>query len=201
MNRYGRVFLFAVVALAILSTPPMAWSQSRPHNDDEYDDRGASPHGRGTGSIPMTASSLKARLGLTDEQADKLRALRRDYLKETVMQTAKVRVAELELNDLLDQDELNASKIEKKVKEMEALRGDLTLSRVRSLLKATDFMTPEQFKKFRAMTVRRMGAAGAHGPTGMMGKAGKSSQSEKSPHGGPAMMPRGPMPGMMNPHQ
>jgi Spy/CpxP family protein refolding chaperone len=116
--------------------------------------------------------------------------LRSTYLKDTTMQQAKVRVAELELNELLDAAKPDAAKVEKKVREMESLRSELTLSRVRYLLKAADFLTPEQFKKFRAMTMGRhmdqmMGAS--HGPMkkggpGMSLKDGSGMAPGTPPH-------------------
>jgi Spy/CpxP family protein refolding chaperone len=145
----------------------------------------------------MTTENLKQRLGLTDEQAAKLKALRSTYLKETTMQGAKVRVAELELNDLLDEKTLDASKIEKKVKEIESLKGDLLMLRIRSLMKAADFLSPEQFAQLRAMTMHRMGAMRPmgrmphpplHTPMHPMAPSGMG------PHGS------GPMP-EMGPHQ
>ena len=184
MRRSINVFFGCVALLLLISTS--AWSQEG--HDGDYKEPGGAPHG-----MSMTASSLKQRLGLSDDQAGKLRKLRGDYLKSTILQTANVRVAELELNDLLDESKLSKAKIEKKVKEMESIRAELTLTRVRFLLKAADFMTPEQFDKFRAMTVRRMSAAGAHGPTGFKGH-GKKPSSSSSPHGPTP-------PGTVRPHQ
>jgi len=165
---------------ALLVSAPAAWAQPPGHDDDGY----GNPHegmmsseamGGGMSETMggqmnhdrmqsmMTAENLKERLGLSDDQVDKLKALRNTYLKETTTQGAKVRVAEIELNELLDAAKPDAAKVEKKVREMESLRSDLTLSRVRFLLKTGDFLTPEQFKKFRAMTMGRMTGA-SHAP-------------------------------------
>jgi len=108
------------------------------------------------------------------------------------MQGAKIRVAELELSDLLDEKKLDASKIEKKVKEIESLRSELTMGRIRSLLKTADFLTPEQFDQLRTMTMRRMGAGGMGGPMGE-----EMKERRMGPHSGTGMPPGG----MMGPHQ
>jgi Spy/CpxP family protein refolding chaperone len=207
MKTTHHALICASLAAALLFVLPTAWAQM---NEDEetYD----APSG-GTGMMPpghmgqssmttqMSAEHLKQRLGLTDEQTAKLKELRRTYLKETVMQTAKIKVAELELGDLLDDKKLDLSKIEKKIKEAEALRSELTLSRVRSLMKSADFLTPEQFEKLRAMTVRRLGA-NPHGPMGPMEKGKMGPPSSSNPHGGQGMAPgQGMMPEPMNPRK
>jgi Spy/CpxP family protein refolding chaperone len=177
---------------AFLFAAPLSWADT---DDEGYDGDhpagtmtapGQPGHGQSGMMAMMSAENLKQRLGLTDDQVAKIKEVRRNYLKDTVMQTAKVRVAELELNDLLDDQKLDAAKIEKKVKDMESLRGELTLMRVRSLLKAAEFLTPEQFDKFRAMTTRRMGEG--------MGHSGKTKREQtgppgSSPHGGQGITP------------
>ena len=187
MRRRRSVVILAMLAAFLLAAPP-SWADK---DDEGYDDDhpmgmmmapDQTGHGQSGMMTMMSAENLKQRLGLTDDQVAKIKGLRRQYLQETIMQTAKIRIAELELSDLLDDKKLDPPKIEKKVKEMESLRGELTLSRVRSLLKASDFLTPEQFDKFRAMTTRRMGDN--------MGHAGKTKREQagppgSSPHGGP----------------
>jgi Spy/CpxP family protein refolding chaperone len=199
MNTHRSVLISALMAAALL----LVASTSRA-DEDEYDADdhpmgmmmpGQMGHDQAGMMARMSAENLKQRLGLSDDQVAKIKEVRRNYLKDTVMQTAKVRVAELELNDLLDDKKLDAAKIEKKVKEMESLRGELTLMRVRSLLKTADFLTPEQFEQFRSMTTRRMGGAGMGSKGGM--ERGKMGPSGPGPHGGQGMMP----PGMMKPHE
>jgi Spy/CpxP family protein refolding chaperone len=114
-------------------------------------DRGAA----GVGG-ELSAAALKKQLGLTDEQAAKLRTLHLETMKETILRGAKLKVAALELRDLFRNGTLNESAIEKKVKELESLRSDLTLAHTRALLKAQSFLTPEQFGKYRTLMVRRM---------------------------------------------
>jgi Spy/CpxP family protein refolding chaperone len=163
--RRDLVILTALFALLSYTSPALADDRCEGKDCDMNEHMGMMRHGGMDGERPgamarMTVDQMKQRLGLSDDQASKLKDLRRSYLKETMTQTTKVRIAELELDDLLDEKKLDAGKIEKKVREMEALRGDLMVSRVRFLLKAADFLTPEQFQSFRAMTTRGMGAAG-----------------------------------------
>jgi Spy/CpxP family protein refolding chaperone len=104
----------------------------------------------------FSPADLKEQLGLTDEQAAKLRTLHLETMKETILKGAKLKVTALELRDLIRNGALDESAIEKKVKELESLRCDLTLAHTRALLKAETFLTPEQFGRYRTLMVRRM---------------------------------------------
>jgi Spy/CpxP family protein refolding chaperone len=188
MQTTRQMLVLAGLTALIFSLAPLGWAQMEEESTDTYSDAndsvtmpsggmgsmgqmGGEMGGGHMGGMPsmgatghggmmaqMSMANMKQRLGLTDDQAAKLKALRSTYLKETTMQGAKVRVAELELNDLLDENKLDTSKIEKKVKEIESLKGELLMVRIRSLIKAADFLSPDQFAQFRAMTMHRMSA-------------------------------------------
>jgi Spy/CpxP family protein refolding chaperone len=201
------MLILAGLTALMLALAPLGRAQMEEESTDAYaeaNDAGAMPSGgmpamgrgdRGGMMAQMSSENLQQRLGLTDDQAAKLKALRGNYLKETTMQGARIRVAELELGDLLDEKKLDASKIEKKVKEIESLKSELLMGRIRSLIKSADFLSPEQFAQLRAMTMHRMGA---------MRPMGRMQKHPMNPHGGSGRMPGqmpGQMPGMMNPHQ
>jgi Spy/CpxP family protein refolding chaperone len=206
MQTTRQLLILAGLTALILTLAPLGWAQMEEETTDAYsesNETGTMPSGgmgsmgqmggqmgggiRGGMMARMSTENLKQRLGLTDDQAAKLKELRGTYLKTTTMQGAKIRVAELELNDLLDEKTLDASKIEKKVKEIESLKSDLLMGRIRSLIKAADFLSPEQFAQFRDMTMQRMS------PMGHMQKR------PMGPHGGAGPM-SGQTPGMMMPH-
>jgi Spy/CpxP family protein refolding chaperone len=217
MQTTGRAVMTAGLTAAMLTLAPLGWAQMDEDMGDDYSEMHGmgtmSPGqmgrmgqmegmesmergGRGGSMARMSAEDLKQRLGLSDEQTAKLKDIRRNYLKDTTMQGAKIRVAELELSDLLDDKKLDASKIEKKVKEIEALKSDLMMGRIRSLLKTADFLTPEQFDQLRAMTMRRMGA-GMGGHMGEMKERRMGPPAGPGPHSGSGMPPGG----MMGPHE
>ena len=166
-----QMWLFMGLAMGLLAAAP-AWAD--PH--DGYGEGGehGMMHG-GPGMGPMAIDHLQKELGLSDDQTAKLKTLREDYLKQTITQGAKVKVAGVELMQLLDQPKPDMATIEKKVREREALQSDLTLSRISYLLKARDFLTPEQYKKFRELTMERMEAAHEQMPMHPMMKGGPSA--------------------------
>lgn len=215
MRTITHTLILAGLTAAMFTLAPLGWAQMGEESDDSYSSMGMmssggmgsmggggsmgqmggqtggmGPSGRGGSMAQMSAEDLKQRLGLSDEQTAKLKDIRRNYLKDTTMQGAKIRVAELELSDLLDEKKLDASKIEKKVKEIESLKSELTMGRIRSLIKTADFLTPEQFDQLRTMTMRRMGTMGTM-PKHPMGPAGPG------PHSGSGRPPGG----MMGPHE
>lgn len=136
----------------------------------------------------------KQELGLTAEQERKLRDLRTEFTKDSIRRTADIRVAEIELDSLLEQDKWDVAKIEPKVKQIAGLRGDLRLARIKTLEAGRALLTAEQLEKFKQAghRMRSPGGPGAMGP-GMMGPGGGM--------GGPGMMGPGHQmgPGMPGP--
>lgn len=109
-------------------------------------------------------------LGLTPDQERKLRDLRTEFEKESVRRTADIRVAEIELNSLLEQEKWDLAAIEQKVKQIAALRGDLRLARIKTLAAGRAVLTPEQVEKLKQIGHRmRPGFAPRGFGPGMMG--------------------------------
>lgn len=108
-------------------------------------------HGHSTmayrdGSI---AKALKERLNLSDEQADKVRKLERTYKKEAVRLHSGIRIAEIDLKALLEEDPIDMEKVEKKVREIEGNRSELRLARIRFFKGLLAILTPGQKKRFK----------------------------------------------------
>jgi Spy/CpxP family protein refolding chaperone len=105
-------------------------------------------------------------LGLTPDQERKLRDLRTEFAKDSVRRTADIRVAEIELNSLLEQDKWDLTKIEPKVKQIAALQGDIRLARIKVLAAGREILTPEQVEKLRQIghRMRQGPGAGEFGP-------------------------------------
>jgi Spy/CpxP family protein refolding chaperone len=135
---------------------------------------GAQGPGGGQSGMAMmfSQSFLKDQLKLSDEQIDKFRKLRSDYEKESIKRGADLKVAEIELWDLMDKKDLNADQIEKKVREVEGKRTDLRVYRFKQLMTVKTILTPEQFEKFRSMGMMMFGGAGRYG-AGMGMKGGQ----------------------------
>ena len=93
----------------------------------------------------------REKLGLSDDQVKKLEQLRSDFEKETIRNEADIRVAEIDLNNLLQSQSADLAKIEAKIRETERLRADLRIARIRAIEKGKALLTAEQRKKLQEL--------------------------------------------------
>jgi len=108
----------------------------------------------------------RSQLNLSDEQMASLESILLSVRKDRIRKGADIMVAELELNQLLDQKVLDVPKIEAKLKEAEGLRTQVKLSGIKALDGARKVLTEEQRKKVEDLKSGQM-MGGAGGP-GMM---------------------------------
>lgn len=107
---------------------------------------------------PLIAFMLRNRekLELSAAQVKNLEQLRNDFQKESIRKDADLRVAEMDLNGLLGVDKVDMPKAEAKVREIERLRGDLRIARVRTIQKAKDQLTADQRKKLQELLAEQV---------------------------------------------
>ncbi len=105
-------------------------------------------------------------LGLTPDQTQKLQELRTNFDKEAIQRTADIRVAEIDLNVLLEKDQWDLNAIEAKAKQIATMEGDLRVARLKTLADGRALLTPEQLQKLKAIGHWRppAGAPGRRGP-------------------------------------
>jgi Spy/CpxP family protein refolding chaperone len=99
---------------------------------------------------PMISLMLKYQdyLRLSGEQVKKLEQLRDNFQRQSIRAEAAMRILDLDIAGLLDQPTVDVPKVEQKVRELEKLRADLRIARVRAVEQAKAVLTPEQRKKF-----------------------------------------------------
>jgi Spy/CpxP family protein refolding chaperone len=93
----------------------------------------------------------RSELGLSAEQVSRLEALRGDFTREAIRRGADIRIAELDLASLLEQDPLDLAKVEAKVREVAQLRADLRIARLRVIEQGKGVLTPEQRTRLQTM--------------------------------------------------
>lgn len=140
---------------------------------------------------PLISLALhsKDQLGLTLDQVKALEALRSEFQKEAIRRSATLQIAEMELAELLRADSADLTKVEAKLRQLEGLRTDLRLSRIKTLQKGQAILTPEQRKKLESLSPR----TSAEAPRGMMAGRGMDEMqrfmnSERMPQAMVAMM-------------
>ena len=190
-----KVFLFSVLAIALLYSTANAqmMGQSKGMMCDKMGMMGSGMrgmmHGMGKdmgmmGDRDMMHSHFmkkglhfyfknKEALGLTDDQLEKLHDIKIDFKKRYIMDKAKLKVAKLELEELLDSDSVNMKSVEKKVKEIAGLKEKLLLAKVKTRVDAKKILTKEQRKKAKRLRHHKKEVCQMmKGGRGMMGGMG-----------------------------
>ncbi len=109
-------------------------------------------------------------LGLDENQEKAIKEIRTGARKDAIRKIADIKIARLELRELLDKDTVDMGAVEAKLKQMESMKTDLHLSRITTFQAIKATLTPEQRQKFKANLKRHMDFHGkcGHEKRGMM---------------------------------
>ena len=120
-------------------------------------------------------------LGLDEKQKETIKDLRTAARKDAIRKVADIKVARIELREILDKDPVDMGAVEAKLKQMESLKTDLHMSHIKTIegIKAT--LTPEQRQKFKTNLRRHFMGRGkwAYGKRGMMNEKKEKERKEK----------------------
>jgi Heavy-metal resistance len=102
---------------------------------------------------PLISLMLRYRdkLGLSADQVRELEQLRSEFERESIRRDADLRIAEMDLTNLTGAPTVDLSKVETKVREVERLRADQRLARIRTIEKAKEQLTTDQRKQFQEL--------------------------------------------------
>lgn len=105
------------------------------------------------GERPLISIMLdhRSELGLTAAQVQELEGIRADFQREAIKLDADQRIAQMDLTALLRTDPVDMAKVESKVRELERLRADMRLGRIRAIERGKAQLTPEQRGKLQAL--------------------------------------------------
>ena len=93
----------------------------------------------------------RAELELTPAQVQELERIRSDFQKEAIKLDADQRVAEMDLAELLRADPMDLARVEAKIREVERLKADFRVGRVRAIERGKAQLTAEQRAKLATM--------------------------------------------------
>ena len=93
----------------------------------------------------------RERLGLTADQVKHLEQLRNDFAKESIRSEANLRIAEMDLTSLLETQPVDMARVEAKIRDIERIRADLRIARVRSIEKGKAQLSAEQRRKLQEL--------------------------------------------------
>lgn len=95
-------------------------------------------------------------MGLTDDQAGKLRVIQLDLNRARFRGEAEIEIQELELQSLLENDMTELGAIEAKIKLIEELAKDLRFKAIKALREARLLLTPAQRAKWESVHEKLM---------------------------------------------
>jgi len=97
----------------------------------------------------MDMAQMRKTLALSDEQSEKLRAGLRPFQREAILTLASLKVAELELADILAGAKVDFGKVEAKLKEIEAMRTKIRLAHLKAAEAVKGVLSKEQLEKLQ----------------------------------------------------
>lgn len=99
-------------------------------------------------------------LGFDEKQKDAIKEIKRRAIKELIKKQADEHIAEIDLRDLLDLDNVDMKAVETKLKQITALKTETQLAMIKALEEVKSKLTPEQKKK----TKEKLGTEPDFGP-------------------------------------
>jgi Spy/CpxP family protein refolding chaperone len=90
-------------------------------------------------------------LNLDDQQKTSIGEIKSRTMKDSIKRMADMRIAQIELKDLLGKDPVDMKTVEAKVKQSEMMRTEMHLSHIKAMEEVKAKLTPDQRKKFREM--------------------------------------------------
>ena len=130
---------------------------------------------------------IREKLGVTPEQAAKIRQQTSDFRKAEIRGRAEIEVKRIELRDLLGAEKPDKAAIDRKLDEIGAARLAREKSAVDFHLAMRNALTPEQREKLRKLREefrgreRGPGRGGARGPRGREGRGGPGGPDGPAP--------------------
>lgn len=148
----AKVAISIIAALLLASQP--AWAEKergygKHRGEHGYSSHGMSRHG-GTGQYIRYVLKNQKQIGLSEEQANKLKAIQLEFDKTRIKTEADILVAERELQALVEDYKSDLGAIEAKLKQSEGIEVQLRLAAIKAKRDARAVLTPEQIEKLRA---------------------------------------------------
>lgn len=167
------VMKFAVVISVMLLSAALAFSQPEPGGP-------GGPGGPGEGKdLPP---KLIKKLGLTEEQQEKVKSIRMNAEKEKIKIEAELRIKQIDMQEQLEKKSVNEKEVSKLIDGIADLQKKMLENRIKTILALKKILTPEQqekIKKFMEMRMEKLGEGGPMGPGGFQGGPGTKNKMKK----------------------
>ena len=154
-SRYSFFLMMAAVALLAFSVPVPGFSQMK--------DMSMKGHGEGHGQMMQLGNMDKMgdmmgmciqnadKIGLTDDQVMKMKPVNIDMQKKQARFKADLKIAEIELMEIMEVKDFDLEKANSAVKKIEEIKTAHHLEMVKTMKEMRTILTDEQFKKTKNM--------------------------------------------------
>jgi Spy/CpxP family protein refolding chaperone len=136
------------------------------HSATGHEGQGSIHPGTHQSALEFIDHILKFKDGmtLTDEQEQKLRAVKTSYKKDRVKMKATVQLANIDLHELLRNDNASLADIERELKNVHALKADLFMASIKAKREAKSVLSAEQQSRMDKIheRIKSHGANPAH---------------------------------------
>lgn len=141
-----RVISVGPSSVVIWSDPGMAAGFTVPRHQRTIDEEGVFEK-------PLITIMLRQRqeLGLSKQQVQDLEELRDGYEREAIRYEADRRIAEMELQRILKAGTVDLEQVKVKLQEIEHLKAELRLARIRAIEQGKALLSPKQHEKLQAL--------------------------------------------------
>jgi Spy/CpxP family protein refolding chaperone len=119
------------------------------------------------------------KMGLTDDQMAKMKTLHRDMQKKQIRSNADLKLAEIELKEIMEVKDFDLGDAKSAVKKIGDLKTDQHLEMLKAMKEMRDILTDEQFKNMHKMCMMKMGEKKPG--KRMIHKAAQNKPSPKKP--------------------
>lgn len=113
-------------------------------------------HEGGCGCVGAHGPMLFKKLGLDEKQKEALRDIRLRTMKETVKKKADLKLAKIELMQILSKDPIDMAAVGAAVKKIEGLKADMKMTRIKEFEEIKSNLNAEQKKQFTSVVVHMM---------------------------------------------
>lgn len=157
---YSAALMAAAIALLVISVPVPAFSQMR--------DMSTKEHGEGPGHMMEMGNMDKMgdmmemyiehadTMGFTDAQIMKMKPLHNEMKKKQTRFKADLKIAELELMEIMEVKDFNLEKAGAALKKIAEIKTDHHLEMLTAMKGIRSILTDEQFKNMKAMMAMKM---------------------------------------------
>jgi Spy/CpxP family protein refolding chaperone len=151
----------AVVALVAFSVPVPAFSQMKDMSMQEHREAHGQMMDMGNmdkmGDMMGMCIEHADHMGLTDDQIMKMKPVHREMQKKQARFKADLKIAEIELMEIMEVKDFDLEKAISAVKKIEEIKTAHHVEMLKSMKEMRTMLTDEQFKKMKKMMPMKMG--------------------------------------------